>query len=626
MRTDKYTHDRQEWVNRFFGYMGVYHYLKKNGKILTISEKLDVLKEKISSTEASTYSKAHNIVYIYGGPRCGKREYITLLENALEKNEDCCVRLELSGENQESASMLRTKLKRAFEEQLKFKFPCMNVAEYGDDAKERLKKEVMSVVAGVNSYATGDKLGGSFTILKELYDNYQRWESTRLLDNDIKEIFREIVEELKSYKQRNENFAVDVENQYLWMELDLMANCRRCSESTVVCVIENFHFWDKYLTDPTERKKFSRFLNEMSDVIWVLVSEKKPVTPVLDFLCEENVWRMSGLNATKTDDFLREVCPSRQREWYDEAYKRTYGYVGLVDLCVEKEVIGQEWCATEGVNEDNDEKKLLESWFNYVWCGCKKDRLEENLRKGVLVSETIEFLMEKEIDSVRDENSSEKERLIIPCICYLVERTLENPETIGTVRQFSWDKGVNWGLTRSGNQCMTYIQNNSPFCIEYTDFPNTLYLDPIIVEVISNHHKYEEWLKIFEDECMENDREKKSYEESKKHLIDEVRAIEIRRSMAENLNDDYLNKIITMKVHEELEKMKSQLVKDDKKNDGILEPVTSEGKKAVYNNVELESCVEERMDTEEDLKESDMVNGIISESNINNKGEMIEEK
>ena len=244
MTIHEYVHDRQDLINRFFGYTGKYRYLKKTKQVSTILENLEFLEKQIRSTDAKIYSKAHNIVYIYGGPRCGKHEYINLLEEALKGNLDGCVRLKLNGEGN-----LPEMIKAAFEGGLNFKFSCMNMVKFGE--KEKLKHSVRQIMSGGNSWATGDKLGAVRTVVGELWSTYQRWENTRQVDKEIHEIFQNIMDELNSYKSKNIDFEIDVENPYLCIELDLMANLKRCKKATVVCVIEDFHFWDKYFQSAT---------------------------------------------------------------------------------------------------------------------------------------------------------------------------------------------------------------------------------------------------------------------------------------------------------------------------------------------------------------------------------------
>lgn len=518
---------REDWISRFFGYLGSLKYIRN--------------KEKELDSRV-----ADNIVYIYSADESAMRSYKNLLVTEISEIEReqyaCCeYNLKTSGRkiySLEESLEFQKRFASAFQgKNIDFYFPCIEMLDACKDWRAAAYGIVENTLGSVNSLVTGnavDKVLAATSLVKEMaaLSQYKK----NMLPGE-EEVLAQLRKDIRKNNElgRTQAALLTEENPFNFLKLDLQTNSASKKSKKIICMIENFQICQELLDK--EEEKFLNMLMQVKDIIWVLFSMEKPNENVRSILKEENCWRMAGINKQRTLHYLKEKCPGNEAVWYESVYKHTGGYLGLLDMCVkaqrdekkrfssskaqekkraqeeEQEKIkaqaieflklaGAEMKYIEGLLEKGTKELSagnIEEWFACVWNDGPWDGVEENVEQW---SNPVEIFLKKELSFIeRDKQTHLVEINLLPCLCFLAEKSLEH---VGTINQFSWLYGARFAeLNSFGQLCLQNIERSTPFCIEYVEYPGVLYLDPVIVRILSVHKKFDEWLKKFEECCCE---------------------------------------------------------------------------------------------------------------------------
>lgn len=513
--TQKMNIDREDWISRFYGYLGSFRYLRKK-QAISFLEKAGQKENYEAIVGDDEYcNKSDNIVFIYGSPQGGKTEYTQMLISELNQSGSLYQGVRMEFDKLESSigiKRMQDKLIEVFEQApFDFTFPCVDYSENAKEYSKVVPKPVYEFISAVYHFTTGDV--SAIAELKNAWGGMKKFMTfTNPKLKEMKENLSVLMDEYEKYgdfKRRQEK------EPFLWYKLDMFANVRNHKEQ-IVCVIDNFHLFHKQLTELSERYEFMELLSALSDVVWVLVSEKKPPELIKRYVKKENCWRMAGLDKERSIKHLKRCCPGRERilkhferdAWYNYVYEKTGGYIGLLQLCIERETradgesgfeqfckdriengyLTEEELAVQS-NPKAFEELLLKKWFWTVWNG------EDGGKK----TSPIEFLMSEEFVHVRytdEETEDIIKKYAVPCLCYLI--SLSNNSDKGTVKQYFW-KGNGEGppFNETGRRILRMITANLPFVLEYVEYPGTFYLDTVIMDVMMQHRHYEMWRDMF---------------------------------------------------------------------------------------------------------------------------------
>ena len=539
---------REDLITQFFGYLGAFRYLRRknnglqdfldkiNGMIKPEDEKNQKEKSNLNRTKKKQISNTNNIVYIYGNPNEGKTACVELLKEELAQfPEYLCIHYKFATkerEVQEDALVQEIRKQFQSEENLGFLFPYMN--NYYD--KKECSVDMSKFGEVLSDIKDGKYISAFINVGTEI---------GKLLDpqkncNIKKENFTEQYEAITKNDNVLELTDLMAENPYIFFMMDMWGNLIHRDEEDkdfvqYICIIDDFEsFINRFGQKKVMVQNFMNMMNELSNIVWILISNEKADSEVSQYISSPNFWRMKGIDKSFVADYLfvknddKEITEETEiselseieRLWFGDVYERTGGYISLINLCIshakEKNLNCLErynaWLKSDlkmslitrdelGITEEREEysKKFLEDWFNSVWNG-REDRVGCSDSDELAGIESV-FLVEefkagknyyerqKENSDVEAPNDSE---LCIPTLCYLVKKSSENV-------RYSWKKrGKFIGLTDDARECIYLIEQKCMFCLESQEYPDTVYLDPVIVKIIRQHDLYEAWLKIFD--------------------------------------------------------------------------------------------------------------------------------
>lgn len=526
--------DREDWITRFFGYLGSFSYLreKREGEELFLQELTRVIKGDKRVEHKEDARKSDNIVYIYGGANGGKSTYVDLLELELKKHwEYICVRYKFNTKEVNCKTMqdLPMELRGVFEKApADFRFPFMNRMDTNQDGVVNK----LDMAGATFNLFTGDVMA-----IKELGAGLmQLLDPKREKKIEKEHLYTQFLEVLASCEDEYRLSELITENPFLFTMIDLWCNLKKEDEAQYICIIDDFDCFLKRIQETSKKEeniknveKLMEMMRNMSDIVWVLISKERANPVISQYIHRQNCWRMTGLDKRRTIEYIKLACPDREsmipedvlEYWLSMVYEKTKGYVALLNLCVEREnsTEGKSdcfawvkrkkaqallWDVNSEEIEQNTEKyykMYLESWFTSVWNGRTTEAKTAEPTGRSIESE----LMSNEFKIVRSNIRGQEDvsSYIIPCLCYIVSKSLEYK---GTVKQYSWSKNDNLKeLNSDGRKCMAYIAEYLPFCIEYTEYEGTVFLDSVIVDIMYQHDRYKVWLDMFYDKCMNKD-------------------------------------------------------------------------------------------------------------------------
>lgn len=535
-----------DWIGRLIGYLGEYEYMHGHQEV-----DLDY--------SWSGEPKADNIVYIYGAEKCGMQECIDLLSEELNgRQEYVCYGYSFERTDRGKAVLnFQNEFKDAFTQgEPKFQFPCLRLLTAAENHNEEDGlKEMLSnlfdvsgtLIDTVETLTTGnwvEKIFAGKALLTELAG------SKEFLRNMIHggveaEAVKRLKVKLKDLATRGSVLsAVSAETPFDCLQMDLQINVKSIKKR-VICTVNAFELCGNRLADASHREMLLKMMASVPGVVWVLFSSKMPDDETRSIIRRENFWRMGGISKERTIRLLEKECPDAKGKWCKAVYHYTGGLVGLLNLCMDAHKSGHKFVDDrdgkidemmkmaetlgdvklieqlaqmkarqdeeavraeenkQGSTQDKEQQEL-ESWFAKVWNGKFDDDAffgeSERERK-----EPLDFLFGTgriDYEEMADDGGEGSVRkFLLPCLCYLIKKSLSN---VGTVEQYHWQRRhQSLELNELGTRCLLVVEEDPLFCKEYEEYPGILYLDPIIVQVVSRHRNYEKWLQAFESRCLQ---------------------------------------------------------------------------------------------------------------------------
>ena len=530
--------NRDDWIGRFFGYLGSRKYLYERTR-----------SEDAISIGYVPHEEAENIIYIYGVPKNGKSEYLQMLGTELAKKEEYTYsyfNMKTIDEGMTVAHFQKI-LEENFTDRLGFAFPCMEMLEkeefnYGE-ATFKLLKYAGVMAKGVNTILAGS-LSDRVELVKQAYDKGKEFLFKQIYREDDKKVLQEIKLELERIlAQKREGFTVFSEDDmFNFLRLDLCANAKRnWKKKRYVCIIDSFECKRRLCSSETFEEDFLKMMSSVNDIVWVLLSTENPNDMIQKYVAADNQWRMAGASKKRVLEYLKLRVPDQDDKWYESVYENTGGYISLLSACVDTQLdeatrFSSEEALLKGREEER--QKAMEREKEVLTAEKDKAAKEGNLPKVLELFERLLNLQTKNIetDDVRlyDELLSDwfakvwnnrndlwnnvfategvnraeisAKEYIWACLFYLAERSEKD---VSTIWQYSWRRGGNIReLNREGNQCVRVIEQSTPFCLGYKEYPETLYLDPVIVKFLLKLKKRKEYMEIFRLHCAEKQEEK----------------------------------------------------------------------------------------------------------------------
>lgn len=538
-----------DWIGRLIGYLGEYEYIHGHQEV-----DLDY--------NWSGEPKADNIVYIYGAEKSGMQECIDLLSEELNgRQEYVCYGYSFERTDRGKAALnFQNEFKDAFTQgEPKFQFPCLRLLTAAEEHNEEDGlKEMLSnlfdvsgtLIDTVETLTKGnwvEKIFAGKALLTELAG------SKEYLRNMVRggveaNAVKQLKGRLRELAMRGSvASAVRPEMPFECLQMDLQINVKSIKKH-VICTVNAFELSEDRLADKSHRELLLKMMASVPGIVWVLFSSKMPDDEARSVIRRENFWRMGGISKERTIRLLQRECPDAKGKWYKAVYHYTGGLVGLLNLCMDAHKGGHKFvddrdskidemlknAETLGITlspqqieqllkmktggneeavraEENKqdlgqdrEQQELERWFAKVWNGKFDDDTlfcdSERERK-----DPLDFLFgtgRVDYEEMADDGSDASVRkYLLPCLCYLIKKSLSN---VGTVEQYHWQRRhQSLELNELGTRCLLVVEEDPLFCKEYEEYPGILYLDPIIVQVVSKHRNYEKWLQAFEGRCLQ---------------------------------------------------------------------------------------------------------------------------
>lgn len=532
----------EDWISRFFGYLGSFQYLRNKGP--AESDGLE--------------KKADNIVYIYGPDRNGMPLYKDTLKKELEKDKNrkyvsCDIDFigidAVATEQLPHYAKFQEELSKKFEDCVGFNFPCTRLLnktksttiEKATGTLETTLGVVSTILSGANC---ADVAGWAIQIAGKIKEEFEKNEYTSYMSLKELEVLLQLENDVKKLGSSS-MVLQNSDNVFEFFGLDLKINAVMKRDERIICIIDEFEMFEKVITSKTGQKAFLGMMMEVKDIIWVLLSKEKPNELVREIVKKENCWRMKGVNEDRARAYLEEQCPNEPEEWYQSVFVNTRGYLGLIQKCVEEQK-NEKRRYKESCSKEDEERRLMKEFYDEEYPELseteKLQKIENKINKKKKENPerykeisldnwfarvwkekaALEELISREwISKAGADEGGREARLRLSCLCFL---TYLSKSRLGTIEQFSWKKGHHLeevikiepgfnGLNSDGRECMRYLEHKTPLCIEYTDFPGHLYLDPVIVRILLVNDNFNTWLNEFRIECLE---QIKHYTDSKK--------------------------------------------------------------------------------------------------------------
>lgn len=561
---------RQDWINRFFGYLGSMQYVH----------------EKAKSATHAKYRKspgAENILYIYSAETMGMYSYQKMIEQEVEsiaggRYKICKYDFLASGAKvggTKDSLDFQIDFKKTFEKAEGFEFPCMDLLEKLQKDPQMSELNVWKSVAGeffmeapplAESLLTGSytsALFGGINLGKNIIEMIL--EQRQAVNDRKSEIYTKLRSECnKIFETTGQLEKCLEENTFFYLSEEMKLNALKTKDKKCICIMSGFERCYSRLGEQ-EEENFLKMLEQAGDIIWILFSDRKPNELERRFVKSEYVWRMAGINKTWTIEYLKSQCPNLGEDWYEKVYEYTGGYVGLVDLCVaaqqdskrqydEKQINTFHYLVKElGKNEqevramlqyENKSQNPFEDWIREVW----------NYKPNDWSRTAIEIFLTEEMQRYKDAYllDNEEESKLLGGLYYLAELSKVN---IGTLAQFSWSRNIDskgyefTEINKEGVRILRKIATLRPFCIEYTEYPDMVHLDPVIIRVLLMSNEYDNWKDWFKEKfkCKEMNINKLEYMTEVKekkwetHIDNEVETDVLQNKNTEAQNSDSIN-------------------------------------------------------------------------------------
>lgn len=536
--------EREDWISRFFGFLGSFQYVRQKRPVsYPFSLYGKEVGESIEESDRTHGKLVDNIVYIYGVPESGKSTYRRMLLEELPSDLYRCMTFDFQKQSGRLSNDDFCKLFSGFwmeQEKLDFEFPCTKLS-YGE---EKVGKSVYAEILWETYKAVNDIRKGS---IPEKVDGIRYFVDggKRLLemgDEALTKSETTMYEKMKMELRAaaKDGKAIDMsptkEDPYLYLKMDLNANLKRYmggkDAKKIICFVDSFECYADVTGQDAMKlldyHPFMEFMASVPDVIWVVFGPKRPSEAIRKYVPAENCWCMKGARKESVIKFLTYKCPDATDKWRAEVYRRTAGYVPLLRYCVEN-------LKKFPINEDADWDKIkqlaeslnispdklveqyglhakkpkdMDLWFDCLWKAnwsawkgdayIPVDKMSPEQQEEYIVRDVLSKMYETEYAHAIND-STERLGFFLPTLAYLVKKSSDN---VGTLQQFSWRrKGKFAELNSTGQGHVNSISSTTPFCLEFVEYPEHLYLDPVFISIMQQNSHYEEWFSLFEENC-----------------------------------------------------------------------------------------------------------------------------
>ena len=639
--------EREDWISRFFGFLGSFQYVRQKRPVsypFSLYEK--GVTEEILDADRIKGKIVDNIVYIYGVPESGKSTYRRMLLEELPSDLYKCMTFDFQKYSGRLSNDDFCKLFSEFwmgQEKLDFEFPCTKLS-YGE---EKVGKSVYAeilwdtykAIHGIKNGTFPEKVDG----IRYFIDGGKKLLETRedALTQSEATMYEKMKMELRAAAKDGK--CIDIsptkDDPYVYLKMDLNANLKRYmgkkDAKKIICFVDSFEGYAETCGQDSMKlldyHPFMEFMASVPDVIWVVFGPKRPSESIRKYVPAENCWCMKGARKESVFKFLTYKCPEATENWKTEVYKRTSGYVPLLRYCVDNLKMfpineDASWDKikqlAESLNISPDKlielqgisvkkPKDLDLWFECLWeanwSAWKGDvyipaeEMTPEQQEEYIVRDVLSKMYETEYAHAVNA-STEQLRFFLPTLAYLVKKSSDN---VGTLQQFSWRrKGKFAELNSTGQGHVNSISSTTPFCLEFVEYPEHLYLDPVFISIMQQNAHYEEWYTLFEENCFLKDAEREDNDGSLEAAERAKRAVQDVASAKRKLN-----KTVTDFATDE------HIIVDDSRFEGIDTeektdvPATPEEKQEASETSEREGLTPEQQAAEaiKHLNESDKV-------------------
>lgn len=537
--------EREDWISRFFGFLGSFQYMRQKRPVgYPFSLYGKSFSEIIEKEDREAGKIVDNIVYIYGVPESGKSTYRTMLADELPTDLYECMTFDFHKYNGILSNDDFCNLFAEFwiaNKKLNFEFPCTKLS-YGE---ERVGKSVyvdvlLDTAAAIHGIKNGewpDKMNGIRHFInggKKIFE----WGENALTKTEAS-LYSELKNEMREAARAGKSIDISPskDDPYGYLKMDLNANIKRYvakkTSKKLVVFVDTFEEYAKVTgSDATllmDYHPFVEFMASVPDVIWVVFGPKRPSEAIRKFVPSENCWCMKGARKESVLNYLSTTCNNASDEWKQAVYKRTAGYVPLLRYCVkyfekfppenESELykllasLAEERNLSQDIllqvkRQSGDSPKDLDLWFDCLWeanwsawKGSKyipAEEMSEEEKSIYLMPDVLSKMYRTEYSHAVNDSMQEL-GFFLPTLAYLVSKSSEN---VGTLQQFSWKRKAKFAeLNSLGQGYVNSISSTTPFCLEFVEYPEHLYLDPVFIAIMQQNAHYEEWYALFCENC-----------------------------------------------------------------------------------------------------------------------------
>lgn len=506
--------NQDDWIGRFLGFLSSFAYMR---------QEYPVEAPRGCHVKDNT-QPGDNILHICGIPGDGKTAYKDALVRAMsKKSEYTCVQVSF---DQCAVGMTDAAFQVWLKDRFaaadgKMRFPFLKLlTTYEENDLSTLGELFDGYLSSLNDIFTGSlvqkvtgakKLVESVVGTKDYIADAMNAHITR---------FTAELEDLRARKAQDPNDTLyDDKDIYKFLCFDLCYNAQKAlthpkEPKRYICFVDKYELARVCLDEERQQQptRLLEMMGSVSDVVWVLFSSENPDKRVRALVPRKNCWRISGLSREEAYAYLKSKLPGQDKRWYKGVYRYTGGYIELMDICIKaQQEPSHQFDLPPRPAPDPTRSRAelmpeyertveweLEGWFSSVW---NDGPWEDDLREDDQRDNPIAFLMREAFRYVEEGSHEATKRNLIPCLCYLAQKSLQ---ALGTVRQYSWERGAMnvTELNDAGRACLCEIEGYTPFCVEYVEHPGVLYLDPVIVRILTKHAAFDTWVAQFVKECV----------------------------------------------------------------------------------------------------------------------------
>lgn len=543
--------EREDWISRFFGFLGSFQYVRQKRPIsYPFSLYGKEFLEFIDKDERAAGKIVDNIVYIYGVPESGKSTYRTMLSDELPKDLYECLTFDFHNCSGTLSNGDFCKLFSEFwmaNKKLDFEFPCTKLSNGEEKVGKSVYAEMIyDIAVAIHGLKNGEWPEKAEAIRYFVEGGKKLLEiGDESLTKSEAAVYESLKEEIRTAAKEGKYIDISPtdDDPYVYLKMDLNANIKRYmakkSSKKLVVFVDTFEEYARVTGSDAitlmDYHPFVEFMASVPDVIWVVFGPKRPSEAMRKFVPTENCWCMKGARKESVMNYLSTTCEGATEEWKLAVYKRTAGYIPLLRYCVkwfkkfpfenDDDIYGllAKFAEDNNLSADIMSKvkivsgnatKDIDLWFKCLWeanwsawKGGKHIPLEEMTeedKKLYLIPDVLSKMYETEYSHATND-STQDIGFFLPTLAYLVSKSVEN---VGTLQQFSWRRKAKFAeLNSKGQGFVNNISITTPFCLEFVEYPEHLYLDPVFIAIMQQNSHYEEWYALFKENCFLKDGE-----------------------------------------------------------------------------------------------------------------------